>query len=163
MVSRLAYPDAPPSKLYEIYRQSLRQPIHAYGFYVDPAQLYHKKRDRCQPNRPLAKDLSLFMWETRQELLDTGLHKLAVTIVPSPKQYRTISSTQGWLIILGTGFDKTPHVPISDELTQRVRGIIETDEPPTWWSLRSYEYAHPKIWIEDRAKIEAAQQKQLEL
>ncbi|CAE6477255.1 unnamed protein product [Rhizoctonia solani] len=157
MVSRLAYPDAPPSKLYEIYQQSRRQPIHAYGFYIDPVQLYHKKQDRRQSNRTGAHDLRLFMWETKQELFATGLHPLAVTTVPSPKQYRTISSTEGWLIILGTGFDKTPHVPISDELTQRVRDILETDELPAWWSMRLYEYAHPKIWIEDRAKIEVAQ------
>ncbi|CAE6477248.1 unnamed protein product [Rhizoctonia solani] len=133
MGRRFAYPDAPPSKLYEIYRQSRRQPIHAYGFYVDPVELYDKKQEPLQSSTFRPEDFSLFLWETKQELFATGLHKLAVITVPRPKQYHTVLD-EGWLVILGTGFDETPHVPISDELTQRVRDILETDEPPAWWS-----------------------------
>ncbi|CAE6525612.1 unnamed protein product [Rhizoctonia solani] len=81
----------------------------------------------------------------------TGLHKLAIaTSIPTPKRFRTPSSDEnGWLVILGTGFDKTLHVPVPDELLRRVREILEIEEDPAWWLMRWFNY----LWITDRAKI----------
>ncbi|CAE6411207.1 unnamed protein product [Rhizoctonia solani] len=85
----------------------------------------------------------------------TGLHKLAIaTSIPTPKRFRTPSSDEnGWLVILGTGFDKTLHVPVPDELLRQVREILEIEEDPAWWLMRWFNYPHPKLWIADRAKI----------
>ncbi|KAH7334165.1 hypothetical protein B0J17DRAFT_631667 [Rhizoctonia solani] len=57
------------------------------------------------------------------------------------------SEDEAWLVILGTGFDKTPHVPISGELTERVRATLETKEEPAWWSMKGFAYPPPQSWI----------------
>ncbi|CAE6472531.1 unnamed protein product [Rhizoctonia solani] len=156
---KLAYPDVTHPEIYEIYKQSLHKPIHAYGFFVDPVQLFTKRQDRSPAMDELAaKDVLRFLWELREELHATGLHKLAIASIPTPKRYQTSSSgDNGWLVILGTGFDKTLHVPVPEELMRRVREILETEEPPAWWSTRWFNYPHPKLWIEDRKKIMEAQ------
>ncbi|CAE6511443.1 unnamed protein product [Rhizoctonia solani] len=155
MGKRLAYPDVSPEKLHEIYRQSLRKPNHAYGFFVSPVALYKKIRGRPEsPDMPIEDDVGLFLWDIQQQLYGIGLHKLAIVDVPTPKQCRDIYLQDfGWLIILGTGFDKTLHVPISDEFTQCVQNILQTEEPPAWWSMKQFTYAHPKLWIESREKM----------
>ncbi|CUA75300.1 hypothetical protein RSOLAG22IIIB_11622 [Rhizoctonia solani] len=155
MGKRLAYPDAPLEKLDEIYRQSLRKPIHAYGFFVDPVALYKKIRGRPEsPDTPIEKDVGLFLWDIQLQLYGIGLHKLAIVDIPSAKQYRKIyPQNSGWLIVLGTGFDKTLHVPVSDEFTQCVRNILQTEEPPAWWSMKKFTYPNPKLWIEGREKM----------
>ncbi|KAG8749299.1 hypothetical protein FRC11_011457 [Ceratobasidium sp. 423] len=148
MGRRLAYPDVPSPKIHEIYKQSLHKPIHAFGFYVDLAELYDKKRGplgSLNLSIPIADDVGVLLQEVRSELVAAGLHKLSIAWIPIPKQRRTIySGDEAWLVILGTGFDKTPHVPISDELTQCVRDILKTEEPPSWWSMTLFTYPPPK-------------------
>ncbi|CAE6479843.1 unnamed protein product [Rhizoctonia solani] len=94
------------------------------------------------------EDQGEFLWDVEEKLLSVGVHELFIADVPTPKQYRThpLSAEEGWLIILGTGFDKTPHVPISDELTQRGE-VLRTEEPAAWWSMRKFTYPHPKVWL----------------
>ncbi|KAH7334067.1 hypothetical protein B0J17DRAFT_709097 [Rhizoctonia solani] len=122
------------------------QPIHAYGFFVDLLALYNRKRGRPDsPDIDAADDVSRFLWDVEMELLAAGLHKLSIASVPTPKQFHTIySGDEGWLVILGTGFDMTPHVPIPSEITERVRNIFKAEEPPGWWSMRWFTYPAPK-------------------
>ncbi|EUC59285.1 hypothetical protein RSOL_305800, partial [Rhizoctonia solani AG-3 Rhs1AP] len=73
---------------------------------------------------------------------------LSIAQVPTLKQYlHPWSADGGWLIILGTGFNKTPHVPILDELMQRVQEILQSEEPAAWWLMRKFTYPHPKVWL----------------
>ncbi|CAE6481277.1 unnamed protein product [Rhizoctonia solani] len=149
MGRRLAYPDVPPATIYEIYKQSLRKPIHAYGIFVDPIALYNRLRGRPEsPDACIMKDQGLFLSDMQEKILSIMPNELSIAQVPTPKQYRhPWSADGGWLIILGTGFDKTPHVPISDELMQRVREILQSEEPAAWWSMRKFTYPHPKVWL----------------
>ncbi|KAG8744473.1 hypothetical protein FRC11_013446, partial [Ceratobasidium sp. 423] len=89
--------------------------------------------------------MSAMLWDVRSELLATGLHELSIASIPTPKKLRTNGAADyGWLVILGTGFDKTLHVPVPDGLTERVRAIIGAKEEPAWWTMRLFSYPHPK-------------------
>ncbi|CAE6415278.1 unnamed protein product [Rhizoctonia solani] len=153
MGRRLPYPDVPTARIHEIYKQSLRKPIHAFGFYVDQGQLYLRKQGSPPPNVSIGDDIGRLLWETRLELLAAGLPTLSLAWVPIPDRFRENScGDEAWLIVLATGFDKTPHLPIQEELTQRVRAILKTEEPPAWWSMRSFTYPPPELWIKHRQK-----------
>ncbi|CAE6446691.1 unnamed protein product [Rhizoctonia solani] len=149
---RLAYPDVPPPTIHEIYKKSLRQPIHAYAFFVDLPDLYSRIRgplDAIDPSISVMDDMAKVIWHVRSKLIATGLHKLSIASIPIPKQRRTIySGDVGWLVVLGTRFDKAPHVPVSDELTQRVRTIICAKDEPAWWKMRKFSYPHPTLWLQ---------------
>ncbi|KAG8727417.1 hypothetical protein FRC11_013259 [Ceratobasidium sp. 423] len=149
MGGRLPFPDVPAENIVEIYKQSLRQSIHAYGFYVDLPELHKKKRGTLDPSISVIDDMFTLLWDVELELRATGLHELSIASIPVPKRRRTMySGDEAWLVILGTGFNKTPHVPITDELTQRVRNILCAEEEPTWWLLKSFSYPHPILWMQ---------------
>ncbi|CAE6529303.1 unnamed protein product [Rhizoctonia solani] len=153
MGRRLPYPDVPFPRIHEIYTQSLRKPIHALGFYVDQGQLYLRKRGSPPSNVSIGDDIGALLWEVRLELLAAGLPSLAIAWVPIPDRLRENScGDEALLVVLATGFDKEPHITPPDKLIQRVQEILKTEEPPAWWSMRSFTYPPPELWIKHKEK-----------
>ncbi|CAE6462112.1 unnamed protein product [Rhizoctonia solani] len=148
---RLNYPEVSYSTVKEIYRKSLRQPIHAYGFFVELSELHERRRpiDTLDPSISIIDDMSAMLWDMKSQLIATGLHELSIPVIPTPKKFRTNdAAAYGWLVILGTGFDEKLHVPTPDGLKERVRAILGVDEEPGWWTMRLFSYPHPNLWLE---------------
>ncbi|CAE7168658.1 unnamed protein product [Rhizoctonia solani] len=155
MGGKLAYPDVSAEMIHEIYKQSQHERICAYGFFVDLPDLYERKRSVSDPGRSFSsvmEDMRKVLEQTRLDLLAAGLNHLSIAHFPTPKNRRKITSPDnGWLIILVTGFKKTSHAPVSEELVERVQAILATDERPTWWLMsRLYGYPSARWWIKHK-------------
>ncbi|CAE6532477.1 unnamed protein product [Rhizoctonia solani] len=145
----IAYPDVPPSKIVEIYKRSRRETINGYGFFIELMSAYDKVYPFNSPDRSIHGNKNSFKWmeSLRNRLIDAGVHNSYVVDYPTPPKYRIGDyCDEGWLVILETGFNKTPHAPLEDGLVERVQEIIGTDKQPSWFTMKRFSYPDPKAW-----------------
>ncbi|EUC64531.1 hypothetical protein RSOL_513730 [Rhizoctonia solani AG-3 Rhs1AP] len=142
----IPYPDVPAEQVHEIYQQSLRRIVYGYGFFVDPFALDSKKVS-------LGEDESQALKKVKSDLYALGLHPTSIAShYPTPMWLRDTGEEEGWLVILGTGFDLKHHVPISSEMVKHAQAILSTDEEPSWWPMMEFCYPSPKSWLADKEK-----------
>lgn len=141
---RLAYPDVDRAQIIQIHNQSLQvgMSIYAYGFFFALDDAFRKSHPPSSNN---ANKIGKFVENLRTDLLAAGLPRTFITWYPTPSRLRVPGHTleQGWLVVLGTGFDKKLHAPIPDGLEERVKAILGTQDEPQWWLMEGYAYPLP--------------------
>ncbi|KDN36618.1 hypothetical protein RSAG8_10721, partial [Rhizoctonia solani AG-8 WAC10335] len=138
----IPFPDVSPDRVDEIYQQSQRRIIYGYGFFVGPFALIDKKKSLGSDHSYAGQDM---LDKAQSDLYALGLQPKSITShYPTPMWFRDTCDEEGWLVILGTGFGLQHHVPISDELVQRVQAILSTDDEPSWWPMMEFLYPPPK-------------------
>ncbi|CAE6337649.1 unnamed protein product [Rhizoctonia solani] len=145
----IVYPIVPPGKITEIYKRSRREPINGYGFFIELMSAYNKEYPVDSPDRSIHGNKNSFKWmeSLRNRLIAAGVHNSYVVDYPTlPKCRIGDCCEEGWLVILGTGFNKALHTPLSDGLVERVQEVIGTDKKPSWFTMKRFSYPDPKAW-----------------
>ncbi|EUC54223.1 hypothetical protein RSOL_033570, partial [Rhizoctonia solani AG-3 Rhs1AP] len=143
----IAYPDVPPGKVIEIYKRSRREPIHGYGFFIELMSAYNKEYPLDSPDPSIHRNGNSFKWmeSLRDRLVAAGVHSSYIVDYPTLPKYRVNKyCEEGWLVVLGTGLNKTLHTPLEDGLVKRVQEIIGTDRKPSWFTMKGFLYPDPK-------------------
>lgn len=145
MGSFLRYPELDDEHKIQIYNESCDKRIWGLGYFVDFASEHNKafpisKGDGLPHN--LDEEVN-FTYHFKRRLLATGAQ---VVLYPVPSELRNRSATydKGWLVILTTGFDKTAHVPVDNDITGHVKYTLDTTDDPTWWPMRGFLYTPVK-------------------
>ncbi|CAE7219376.1 unnamed protein product [Rhizoctonia solani] len=145
------YPDVGPEQIHQIYRQSQHKPIYAYGFFVDDIEFDEAEEalGRVDPSLSPLDQYDPMIDEMMSELHALGLATNA--IIPHICGMRR-NDYEGWLVILGTGFDCKLHAPVSPGLVEKVQTILHMKKEPSWFETMSAVYPPPDASLDGHAK-----------